>query len=255
MVLVGTEFESTIGLIARAMKNFNLRDLRLVEPVVGIGKEARLRASHAQEVLDKAQTLRTLDEALGDTDVSVGTTAQRSRSVYKILREPVTPRKLAENLRALEGTVALVFGPEGTGLNNDELDKCDVILTIPASPVYPTLNISHAAVVLFHELYVSRSNTPGEILAGGQVRRRILAFVEKTSEAVGIQGEDNILVVRAFKSMMGRSGLRAREASLLAGFLRKISTNLVKAHEDDQNEVLQGERGENKEWPLRDSRC
>ena len=236
VVLVETEFESTIGLIARAMKNFNLRDLRLVEPVVGIGKEARLRASHAQEVLDKAQTLRTLDEALGDADVSVGTTAQRSRSVYKILRKPVTPRKLAENLRALEGTVALVFGPEGTGLNNDELEleKCDVILTIPASPVYPTLNISHAAVVLFHELYVSRSNTPGEILAGGQVRRRILAFVEETSEAVGIQGEDNILVVRAFKSMMGRSGLRAREASLLAGFLRKISTSLVKSSDESK---------------------
>ncbi len=78
-----------------------------------------------------------------------------------------------------------------------------------------------------------RSDPPAEILAGGQVKRRILAFVEKTSEAVGIQSEDNILVVRAFKSMMGRSGLRAREASLLAGFLRKISTNLVKSSEDD----------------------
>ncbi len=119
MVLVGTEFEGTIGLIARAMKNYNLPDLRLVHPMAGIGKEARLRASHAQEVLDKAQTLRTLDEALGDADVTVGTTAQRSRSVYKILRKPVTPRQLAGDLRALKGTVALVFGPEGTGLNND----------------------------------------------------------------------------------------------------------------------------------------
>jgi len=239
VVLVGTEFESTIGLVARAMKNFNLRDLRQVNPVAGIGKEARLRASHAQEVLDKAKALRTLDEALADIDISVGTTAQRSRSVYKILRKPVTPRELAGNLRALDGTVALVFGPEGTGLNNDELDKCDIILTIPASPAYPTINISHAAVLLFHELYVSKSNTPGEILAGGQIRRRILAFVEKSSDAVGIQGENNVLVVRAFKSMMGRSGLRAREASLLAGFLRKISTNLAKASKDDQKKVFQ----------------
>ncbi len=228
MVLVETEFEGTIGLIARAMKNFNLHDLRLVNPGANIGKRARMRASHAQEVLDKAQIFETLGEALVDADISVGTTAQRARSVYKILRKPVSPRELAESLRTLGGTVALVFGREGTGLNNSELNECDISLTIPASSAYPTLNITHAAVIVFHELYISASKTPGEILAGNEVRKHILAYVDSASETVGLRGDDRTLVGRAFKSVMGRSGLRAREASLLAGFLRKVSIRLSK---------------------------
>ncbi len=236
VVLVETEFEGTIGLIARAMKNFNLHDLRLVNPAANIGKRARMRASHAQDVLEKAQIFETLGEALVDADISVGTTAQRARSVYKILRKPVSPRELAENLRTLDGTVALVFGREGTGLNNSELNECDISLTIPASSVYPTLNITHAAVIVFHELYISASKTPGEILAGTEVKEYILAYVDSASEIVGLRGEDRTLVGRAFKSMMGRSGLRAREASLLAGFLRKVSirlSNLSGAAEDN----------------------
>ncbi len=232
VVLVRPEFEDTIGLVARAMKNFALRDLRLVNPSACIGQGARMRASHAQEVLDEARSFRSLKESLEDIDVSVGTTAQRSQSDYRILRRPVTPRELAETLGGLEGTVALVFGPEGTGLGNPELGECDIVLTIPGSPAYPTLNLSHAAAIIFYELYASSSKIPREALASGEVKTRILTFVENAAEAVGIRGKDQRLVMRAFKSTLGRSGLRVREASLLAGFLRRIGNHLERIESD-----------------------
>jgi len=124
-----------------------------------------MRASHAQEILDTARTFGSLEDALDGADISVGTTALRTSSVYKILRKPVTPSEVAEILAGVNGQAALVFGREGTGLKNVELDMCDLTLTITASPKYPTLNISHAAAIIFHELYRSRAKVTNEILA------------------------------------------------------------------------------------------
>src|SRR5262252_3201011 len=109
------------------MKNFSIHDLRLVNPIAFVGREAHMRASHAQDVLDGARVFTSLHAALDKTDVTIGTTAQRA---------------LSATISNVKGTCALVFGREGTGLNNDELNRCDVVLTITASPVYPTLNIS-----------------------------------------------------------------------------------------------------------------
>ena len=228
VVLVEPEFESTVGMIARAMKNFDLQELRLVNPVATIGREARMRASHAQEVLDGTRIFMRLRDALAQVDLSVATTAQRTLSIHKISRKPVTPKELAESLARVRGRIALVFGREGTGLNNGEIDLCDLTLTVPASPKYPTLNISHAAAIIFHELYTSTSTNPRDVLAGAEVKGRILSFLEQASDSMNLPSRNKLLVRRALKSLMGRSSVRAREASLLAGFFRNVSNHLEK---------------------------
>ena len=196
-----------------------------------------MRASHAQEVLDATGTFPSLPEALTGADISVGTTAQRTSTVYKTLRKPVTLRELAAAIAGLNGKVALVFGREGTGLNNKELALCDLALTISASPRYPTLNISHAAAIIFHELYTSRSSSPREVLAPTEVKQRILGFVENASDSIDLPRRNRALVSRAFKTLMGRSSMRAREASLLAGFFRKISAQLDREQQADHDKT------------------
>ena len=227
VILVEPEFESTIGFLARVMKNFEITELRLVNPLARIGREAHMRASHAQEVLDNTKIFADLETALDGVNLSVGTTAQRASSVFRIVRKPVTPSELVHILGGVAGKLAIVFGREGTGLTNEELQLCELTMTIHASPQYPTLNVSHAAAIVFHEFYTaSSSSSYGDVLASDLVKERILESIEWMSDRVGLPLRNRTLVEKAFKSAMGRAGLRAREASLLAGFFRRVQSQL-----------------------------
>ncbi len=159
IVLVELRHEGNIGAVARAMRNFGLADLVLVRPCP-IGDEARKRAMGGLPVLESARVVGTLDEALQEADVVVGTSGIDTWSEKRFLRISVTPRELRGRLDGVEGTVALLFGREDFGLRTEELARCDLLVTIPASPEYPILNVSHAAVVLLYEL------------RGGEGRRR-----------------------------------------------------------------------------------
>ena len=204
-----------------------MKRLRLVRPRAKLRVKARMRAGHAQDVLDAVQVVSSLKDAFKDVDLSVGTTAQRARSLYRILRRPSTPEELAMNLEGVDGTVALVFGREGTGLTNAELDLCDMVLTIPASAEYPTLNVSHAAAAIFYELYTWPRSGPRELLADEKVKESALMFLGEAAGSAGLADRERGLVLRAFKNVMGRSAIRAREASALTGALRAIATSLA----------------------------
>ena len=234
VILVEPEFESTVGFMARVMKNFGMKELLLVNPLARIGHEAHMWASHAQEVLDNVKIFADFETALDGVNLSVGTTAQRASSLFRIVRKPVTPSELVHILWGVTGKLALVFGREGAVLKNEELQLCELTLTIEASPEYPTLNVSHAAAIIFHELYTASSrSSPSDILASDLVKERILESIEWMSDRVGLPLRNRTLVEKAFKSAMGRAGLRAREASLLAGFFRRVQSQL-------------GERGQQK---------
>src|SRR5437667_5763261 len=121
------------------MKNFGLTSLRLVKPVADFGHDGRMRGGHAQDVLDSATVDDSLLEADG-VDLSIGTTAQRALSSANLLRRPMTPRELSMVLAQQAGTVGIILGREGTGLNNHELGLCDAIVKIPSSEAYYKLN-------------------------------------------------------------------------------------------------------------------
>jgi tRNA/rRNA methyltransferase len=216
-------FEESIGFVARAMKNFGLSDLHLVNPAMGLGSSGRMRGGHAQDVLDSIVVHDSLSAALDGLDLSIGTTAQRGHSSASLLRKLMTPEELGTSLAGLSGQVGLVFGREGSGLNNHELSLCDAIVTIPTAEVYPTLNVSHAAAVIFYELNKSALPAAGDDLASADVRRTILEYLSESLARAGLEEYRIGLTVHAFKSVMGRSAIRRREASLLAGALRHIS--------------------------------
>jgi len=151
-VVVEPKYQGNVGAIARAMKNFGVERLVLVNPPP-LEDEAEKRAMHGLEVLRAAKVVATLDEALEGLDFVCGTTGVPTDNDKKVHRLPYAPWEFAELMKPVEGTVGLVFGREDFGLFNDELGRCDHLVTIPTNPDYPILNLSHAAMIVLYELY------------------------------------------------------------------------------------------------------
>jgi TrmH family RNA methyltransferase len=224
VVLVEPEFEESIGFVARAMKNFGLKTLRIVKPIAKLSVAGRMRAGHAQNILDSMTIHSSLTSALNEADLSVGTTAQTSHSTFTLLRRPISPRELGEVLHNTTGTVAILLGREGTGLSNNELGLCDLIVTIPAASQYQTMNLSHAAAIVFYELFQSRNDDGWkEVLADEATKRQILQFMSELAFSARLKEYKIGIATKALRNVMGRSAIRQREASVLAGLFRKIS--------------------------------
>ncbi|HVH15175.1 MAG TPA: RNA methyltransferase [Candidatus Angelobacter sp.] len=227
VILVQPSFEESIGFVARAMKNFGLSNLHIVNPIAILGPNGRMRGGHAQDVLDSIVEHSSLEGALEGLDLSVGTTAQKSYAASSLVRKPMTPKEFAKTVKSQKGSIGMVFGREGTGLTNAELARCDATLTIPASPEYQTLNLSHAAAIVFYELQNMSGDSSTDQLASEQVKRTILRFLSDSATRSGMEEYERSLLVRAFRNVLGRSALRHREGSLLAEALRRVSETLT----------------------------
>lgn len=155
LVLVNPQIDGNIGAVARSMLNFGFTDLRIVGRTPNWSDEARNRAKNAQIVLDKARCADSLEDAVSDCSVVIGTSGKREDGDKTIMRHFLLPDELPLRLANVEGRVALVFGPEGKGLLNEELSQCDLLVTIPSWEGYPILNLSHAVTVLCFSWFVS----------------------------------------------------------------------------------------------------
>lgn len=153
IVLVNTTHPGNIGGAARALKNMGLEQIVLVDPKEFPSERAVWRAANAADVLDKIQVVATLDEALADCGLVIGTSARGRRIPWPLL----TPRECGDKVIAEIGThpVAIVFGREDRGLTNDELHKCHFHVHIPSNPDYSSLNLAAAVQVVVYEIRMS----------------------------------------------------------------------------------------------------
>nr|VFK24236.1 MAG: tRNA (cytidine32/uridine32-2'-O)-methyltransferase [Candidatus Kentron sp. MB]VFK30611.1 MAG: tRNA (cytidine32/uridine32-2'-O)-methyltransferase [Candidatus Kentron sp. MB]VFK75320.1 MAG: tRNA (cytidine32/uridine32-2'-O)-methyltransferase [Candidatus Kentron sp. MB] len=156
IILVGTTHPGNIGAVARAMKTMGLRRLSLVNPKRFPCAEATARAAGADDVLYTARVFDVLPAALADCHWVIGTSAR----IRSIQWPEFTPRECAQRVLeiAREGTVALVFGREHSGLTNQELDHCHAVLRIPTNPEYRSLNLASAVQISAYELRMALSN-------------------------------------------------------------------------------------------------
>jgi tRNA (cytidine32/uridine32-2'-O)-methyltransferase len=161
IVLVETSHPGNIGAVARAMKNMCLSELVLVAPQRYPSAEATARASGADDILERACVVGTLDEAVADCRLVVGSSARRRTVEWPEL----DPRQCAgEVMRALpEGPVALVFGRENSGLTNEELGRCRFLVHIPANREYSSLNLAMAVQVIAYELLMASRAEEGKL--------------------------------------------------------------------------------------------
>ena len=163
IVLVAPEHDGNIGAVARSMMNFGITDLRIVGRTIEWSEETRKRAKNAQYVLENARGFETLQDATFDCSLVVGTSGKREHGDKTAMRHFLLPEELPERLSGIQGKSALVFGPEGKGLVNDQLRLCDLLVTIPTWEGYPILNLSHAVTVLCFSWFtgVSDNSVPG----------------------------------------------------------------------------------------------
>tara|TARA_B100000945_G_scaffold321620_1_gene337751 strand:+ start:7517 stop:8269 length:753 start_codon:yes stop_codon:yes gene_type:complete len=163
VVLVNPEHDGNIGAVARTMLNFGINDLRVVGRSGLWSEETRRRAKNAQEVLDRSKNVDTIEEALKDCSLVVGTSGKREDGDRTSMRHFLVPEELPDRLSGVDGRVAIVFGPEGKGLLNEQLSMCDLLVTIPTWEGYPILNLSHAVSIICFSWYVNSdaSITPG----------------------------------------------------------------------------------------------
>ncbi|QQO09675.1 RNA methyltransferase [Breznakiella homolactica] len=224
VVLVRPSESGNIGAVCRAMANMGLGDLRIVAPEC-VPDEAviRARAVHAENVWDKARHFSSLEDALADRSLVIGTTrrmGQRRKSVT------ITPRETAEYLSGKDGTAALVFGNERTGLTRDELALCTLASHIPACDDFPSLNLSHAVQVYAYELYTALGPPPGKRWApmDRKAADEVTASVSASLETLGFykqQGREE--QERFFRDLFSRAGLTIREGRYVKAIFTKIA--------------------------------
>lgn len=154
IVLVNTTHSGNIGAAARAMKNMGIVQLVLVDPIAEIDGDAIVRASGASEILDSCTSVSTLEEAVADCGLVIGTSA-RGRHIPWPLCSPRECAAKAKQAVANNNSVALVFGRESRGLTNDELHRCNAHVHIPTNPDFSSLNIAAAVQVLCYEMRVA----------------------------------------------------------------------------------------------------
>ncbi|HXX25416.1 MAG TPA: TrmJ/YjtD family RNA methyltransferase [Pseudolabrys sp.] len=153
VVLVAPQLGENIGAAARAMANFGLPRLRLVKPVQGWPNEkARVMAAGADRVLDGASVHEALADAIADCSFVLATTARNHDQAKPVIGADAAAAEMAPRVKAGE-TVALLFGRERTGLENDEVALADRIVTLPVNPAFASLNLAQAVAVVGYEWF------------------------------------------------------------------------------------------------------
>jgi len=158
IVLVNTAHPGNIGGAARAMKNMGLAELCLVQPREYPAPRAVWRAAGARDVLKNATVVNSVDEAIADCSLVIGTSARERRIPWPL----INPRQCGERIwaEAESHKVALLFGREDRGLTNDELQKCHYHVHIPSNPEYSSLNLATAVQVLAYEIRMASLADP-----------------------------------------------------------------------------------------------
>lgn len=170
VVLVEPKYSGNIGAVARAMMNFDVEKLYVVNPCE-IDNVCYARAMHATKILDNAKIFSCFEDAVKNLDYLVATSSVESKTDKRHLRNPLLLEDFAEKIIDVQGKIGLVFGREDYGLFNEEIAACDIMLKIPTSESYPSLNLAHAVTVVLYSIYLRKAFIPK--------RRRPLGSLEK----------------------------------------------------------------------------
>ena len=229
--LVNTRNPLNIGAVARAMSNFGFRHLRVVNPYELAFREAR-SAVGAAALLEQAEEFKSLEEAVADCSLVVGTTALRRRDPQHTVRDLRQGARLIRK-RLSMGCVALLFGSEKRGLSNEDLSHCHWLLRIPTREEHRSMNLGHAVAVCLYELARDQKSSfaPEKLaLAAAGDLERLTSLLLDALQASGYiknsQGKAKSRSAAApeekVRRFIRRMNMSAADAELLLGMLRQI---------------------------------
>lgn len=251
IVLVNSSHPGNIGAVARAMKNMGVKELVLVAPQEFPSPKAVWRAANASDVLDNAVVVDTLEEAIADCGLVVGTSARERRIPWPLL----TPRECGQRavVESAEHPIAIVFGREDRGLTNEELHLCNYHVHIPANPEYSALNLGAAVQVICYELRLAMlEQAEGKPLhfddwdvppAKHSDVELYFEHLQTTLVTLGFLEEDNPRqTLTRLRRLYNRIRLDEMELSILRGILTATQNYIF--HTNNKLEVLEKEKGE-----------
>jgi tRNA/rRNA methyltransferase len=223
IILVRPKESRNVGAACRAAKNMGIPSLSIVMDGLIDPRAAAALAHHATDVLGNAQVFDDLPRAIGDAVLVAGVTRRRGkrRKYFSIF-----PEQLAERIAAIrEGSVAVLFGNEDTGLTDGELSLCHLAVAIPSSPDFPSLNLSHAVEVVCYEIFraLEREHLTAFAPIGSKELDSLVTVITRSLKAIGffkLVGPEQMGVF--VKDILGRAGLSVNEARRLAVVFRKI---------------------------------
>ena len=224
--MVNTSHPGNIGAVARVMKNMCLSNLYLVQPKHFPSEEANARSSGALDVLQNAVVCDSLEEAISDCKLVIGTSARERSADWPVLSPRQSAQKLVEN--AGQASVALVMGRESSGLTNQELDLCQYLVHIPSNPDYNSLNVAMAAQVLAYEIYLfekgddhqSRSSDRDEIQLNAEQMQNFFIHLEQALFDIDFLDERRSdLLMRRLRQFFFRANPSQDEMNILRGIL------------------------------------
>ncbi|MGF1529242.1 MAG: RNA methyltransferase [Candidatus Competibacterales bacterium] len=238
VVLVATSHPGNIGAAARAMKTMGLTELWLVAPEAPFPcAEATAMASGADDVLHRARVVSSLDEAIADCGLVLGTTA-RPRQLASQACEPRDAAQLAV-AAAANRPVALLFGRERSGLTNAELDHCQRLVHIPTAPGYRSLNLAAAVQIIAYELwraaadFAAGTEGPGEVPATAAELERLYHHGRQVLVAIDFLDPANPRqLMRRLRRLFHRTGLTSLEVNILRGILTAVDKIVDRFDED-----------------------
>lgn len=202
VILVAPKYEGNIGAIARSMANFDVSELYLVHPCE-IGDETYRRAKHGADIIDDCVIIETIEEAIKDCFLVVGTSGVTTKNDKNYVRVPISVHSFAERVKGYEEKIAILFGREDIGLLQDELARCDMLINIPSSDTYPILNLSHAATIVLYELFGTELKRPSP--ADNHEKEQIFEFFDDLLDAIDYPMHRRDDTSTMFRRMMGRA--------------------------------------------------
>jgi tRNA/rRNA methyltransferase len=237
VILVRPEIAGNIGATARAMQNFGLRHLVLVEPKADpADPEARRRSTHGEAILKEAQVVADIGAAVADCMFVAGTSAR----IGGLLRDQsvAPPESIMSRLIAAlaTGPAAMVFGPEPSGLTNEEVARCHYLIHIPSDPEYPALNLSHAVTVCLYELRrhwlgVRCTDTP-QRPANFADQEEAFDHLRRGLEAIHfLYGDKADSLMHAVRHLIGRASPSEMELGVLHGLARQLEWIAARANQ------------------------
>jgi tRNA/rRNA methyltransferase len=215
-----------VGHIARLMKNFGFKSLYFVRPHFDKA-EAIKYSTHGKDVLEAAKTV-TLRQLRKKFDVLIGTTAIRATSRLNILRESINAEQIAKIIHdASTKDYCILLGRESSGLNNEELETCDLVVTIDTKTKYRTMNVAHTLAILLYEISKLKSELPAKRskkrvdLASQHDIDLLLKYVCMLADAGNYDQHKKPLLRAAAKKLMAKSVPTSKDVMLLVSLLRK----------------------------------
>ena len=254
VVLYEPQDDINIGTTVRACKNFGVRTIRLVRPASAHPARILISAPHAEDVIDALERVDSLDAALADCALVLGTTARLRRQTRQLLE----PRSAA--LQAVQAAedgqrVALLFGREDHGLPNEALDRCHALVTAPTDPEYASLNLGQAVLLMVWECARQAQQTPLERPEATLVRALTREHPAATQEAIEhllaraeralvtidmLKPETHEHMMATFRQLFLRQALDTREVAIWHGVFSQIDYALERERRLARAEASQG---------------